>query len=195
MVINGILIYKYFMLIVMLNYAKLRNIEEKEKGSAMLTEVGADFYRIANQYINELEDRIEEEKIRNPSSKKILLIADELRNAKRLLESIFERREKKIVLAALSSARGGKSMPENLTREEKIFYEAMLGLFKENRKRIFESNKKEFLIVRVIKDIPQFMGSDMKKYSLKKEDVISLPYEVAQLLIKRGAAEEINPDF
>ncbi|KAA0000099.1 MAG: hypothetical protein FE047_02430 [Thermoplasmata archaeon] len=179
----------------MLNYAKLRNIEEKEKGSAMLTEVGADFYRIANQYINELEDRIEEEKIRNPSSKKILLIADELRNAKRLLESIFERREKKIVLAALSSARGGKSMPENLTREEKIFYEAMLGLFKENRKRIFESNKKEFLIVRVIKDIPQFMGSDMKKYSLKKEDVISLPYEVAQLLIKRGAAEEINPDF
>ncbi len=179
----------------MLSYAKLRNIEQKEKSSATLTEVGADFYRMANNFINELEERMEEEKIKNPSSNKIFLIADELRNAKRLLESIFERREKKIVLSALSAVRGGRGMPENLTREEKIFYEALLNLLKENRKRIFESNKKEFLIVRVIKDIPQFMGSDMKKYSLKKEDVISLPYDVAQLLIKRGAAEEINPDF
>ena len=179
----------------MLNYSKLRNIEQKEKSSPYLTDVGLDFYKEAAQHIRELEEKIEEEKIKNPASKKLILLADELRNTKRVWENIFERREKKIVLAALAAIRGGKAIPENLTREEKIFYESLLNLLKENRKRIFESHYKEYLIVRVLENIPQFVGSDMKKYSLSKEDVISLPVEVANILIQRGDAEEIKANF
>ncbi len=178
-----------------MNYSKLRNIEQKEKTSPFLTDVGLDFYKEAAQYIKELEEKIEEEKLKNPASKKLVLLTDELRNTKRIWENIFERREKKIILLALAAIRGGKTMPENLTREEKIFYESLLNLLKENRKRIFESHYKEYLIIRILKDIPQFVGSDMKKYSLKKEDVISLPAEVANILIKRGAAEEIKATF
>ncbi len=179
----------------MLSYSKLRNIEQREKASPFLTDIGPDFYKQAIQHIKELEERVEEEKIKNPASKKLVLLADELRNTKRVWENIFERREKKIVLAALSAVRGGKAIPENLTREEKVFYDALVSLLKEHRKRIFENQEKEFVIVRITEDIPQFVGSDMKKYSLKKEDVISLPPDVAKVLLARGAAEEIKADF
>ena len=117
-----------------------------------------------------MEERLEEEKRKNPASKKVSLIADEIRNTKRIWESIFERREKKIVLAALATVRGGKSMPENLTRENQP-------------------------VVKILENLPSFVGSDMKKYFLKKEDVISLPPEIADVLIKRKAAVEIKANF
>ncbi|HEC88483.1 MAG TPA: hypothetical protein ENI52_04110, partial [Thermoplasmata archaeon] len=126
----------------MLNYSKLRNMEQREKSTSLLLDIGADFYKQTAQYVKEIEDRLEEEKIKNPSSKKIVLLSDELRNTKRVWESIFERREKKIVLSALSFARGGKEMPKNLTREEKIFYDAMIEILKEHRKRVFENYEK-----------------------------------------------------
>ncbi|HHO57503.1 MAG TPA: hypothetical protein ENJ70_03015 [Thermoplasmatales archaeon] len=179
----------------MLNYTKLRNIEHKEKASAFLTTVGSDFYKEAARHIKQMEERLEEEKRKNPASKKVSLIADEIRNTKRIWESIFERREKKIVLAALATVRGGKSMPENLTREEKVFYDSLVHLMEEYRKKIFEQDEKDFVIVKILENLPSFVGSDMKKYFLKKEDVISLPPEIADVLIKRKAAVEIKANF
>ena len=67
----------------MLNYSKLRNIEQREKTSPHLTDVGIDFYKLAYEYVKELEEKIEEEKLKNPSSKKLLLLTDELRNTRR----------------------------------------------------------------------------------------------------------------
>ena len=179
----------------MLNYTKLRNIEHKEKASAFLTSLDASFYKEAARHIKQLEERLEEEKRKNPASKKVALIADEIRNTKRIWESIFERREKKIELAALAAARGGKAVPENLTREEKVFYDSLVHLMEDYRKKIFEQEEKDFMIVRILEDLPSFVGSDLKKYFLKKEDVISLPAEIADVLIKRKVATEVKQDF
>ncbi|HDN51164.1 MAG TPA: hypothetical protein ENG06_05260, partial [Thermoplasmatales archaeon] len=82
----------------MLNYSALRNIEQKEKTTSTLTQIDADFYRQALEHIQKLEERLHEEKMKNPAAKTLILLAEELRNTKRLWESIFERREKKIVL-------------------------------------------------------------------------------------------------
>jgi len=176
----------------MLTYSKLRNIEQNEKMSSSLTDIGIDFYKEAISYIKELEEKIEDERKREPASRKLMLLSDELRNTKRILNTIFERREKKIIMAALLAARAPRKPPENMTREERNFYEALLELIKENRKRIFEAKKKEFVILRILKNIPQFVGSDMKKYVLGKEDVICMPEDVAKILIERNAAEEIK---
>lgn len=175
----------------MLNYSALRNIEQKEKTTSTLTQIDADFYRQALEHIQKLEERLHEEKMKNPAAKTLILLAEELRNTKRLWESIFERREKKIVLAALSVARGGRARPEHLTREEKLFYESLIALLHEHRKRTLESTAQESQVVRIVKDIPQFVAGDMKTYDLKKEDVISLPGEVAQILIQRKVAEKL----
>jgi len=174
----------------MLTYEKLRNIDEMERRSAALTKIDADFYSQALRYIEEIERRLEKES----SPQKAIILSDELRNTRRLLQSIFERREKKIISYALLSAKTGKEVPQNLTNEEKIFYNEVLNVIKENRKKIFE-RRKDFVIVRIKKDIPSFVGSDMKNYILCKEDVICLPYNIAKLIIDRDAAEEINPNF
>ncbi len=179
----------------MLTYSKLRNIEQNEKMVSSLTNIGIDFYQEALSYIGELEEKIEDERRKDPASRKLLLLSDELRNTKRILNNIFERREKKIIMAALLAARATRKPPENMTREEKIFYENLVELLKENRRKIFELKKKEFLTIRILKNLPQFVGNDMKKYSLHKEDVISLPVEVAKILIERNAAEEIKPSW
>jgi len=209
------------------SYAKLRSLENMERQSPELTNIGNDFYKEVLKYIRELEKRFEEENNKNPHSKKIALISDELRNTKRIWKSIFERREKKILQAALSAARGGTHIPKFMTDQEKIFYENLLKILNENRKAILggkeveDTKKKEEsmkdsrrqgdknsdsetakakeekgnIIVRVLKDVPPFVGSDMKNYSLKKEDVITIPKDTAEILIKRKAAEEIKAEI
>jgi len=49
--------------------------------------------------------------------------------------------------------------------------------------------------LRITKDVPPFVGADMKKYSLKKEDIITMPEDTANILLKRGAAEEVKADI
>jgi len=119
------------------SYAKLRSLERMERQSPELTNIGNDFYRSAFEYIKELEKRLDEEMEKNPSSKKVTLISDELRNTRRIWESIFERREKKVVQAALSAARGGSHTPKSLTEQEKIFYKELLEILHKNRKAVF----------------------------------------------------------
>lgn len=178
-----------------LSYQKLRSIEQRERQSPNLINIGPDFYVSAFHYIKGLEKRLEEERGENPSSRKVVLITDELRNAKRVWESIMERREKKIIQAALSAARAGTSLPSSLTYQEKKFYEKIVALLVENRKTIFEGREKNVtergIIIRVLEDIPHFVAKDMKKYSLKKEDVIVLPKDIAEILIKKEAAEKV----
>ncbi|OYT61431.1 hypothetical protein B6U81_02955 [Thermoplasmatales archaeon ex4484_30] len=179
-----------------LSYQKLRSIEQRERQSPNLVNIGPNFYKRAFQYIQNLEKRLEEEQIKNASSRKVVVIADELRNTKRIWESIIERREKKIIQAALSAVRGGSSPPSSLTNQERKFYDKVVAILKENRKAIFEgkeeSDVKKGVIIRILKDIPHFVGKNMKKYSLKKEDVITLPEDMANILIKRGVAEKVT---
>ena len=48
-----------------------------------------------------------------------------------------------------------------------------------------------------MKNIPQFVDSNMRKYTLKKEDIISLPSEIADVLIQRKGVtfKKPSPDF
>lgn len=210
------------------SYAQLRNLERQERQSPELMNVGNDFYEGARRHIRELEERLEEEQAENPSSKKVLLISDELRNTRRIWESIFERREKKVVQAALSAARSGSHPPKHLTSQEKEFYHQLVTILEENRRVILEGKQEappkavdedraqppehrdstseskkqtpeedrppepEKVVLRILKAVPPFVGSDMKKYSLKEEDVVTMPRDMADILIEREAAEKIT---
>lgn len=48
-----------------------------------------------------------------------------------------------------------------------------------------------YKIVRILEDLPSFLGLDLKNYSLSKDDVVTLPEENALLLCKNKKAEEI----
>ncbi len=149
----------------------------------------------------------------------------EVENAKKLLEDIINRRQKKIVLSALSTVRG-QLPPSNLTDEERKFFDDIvnsLKSFKNNMEERFrsyeeiveekvEEAKKSIedlkpkeekiekpvikpngkLLVKILTDLPRFVGSDMQAYGpLKTGDVITLPEEIGKLLVTRKIAENI----
>jgi DNA replication factor GINS len=50
----------------------------------------------------------------------------------------------------------------------------------------------EYLVLRILEDIPTFAGPD-RDYRLSKEDVVTLPVTIARALIGKGKAVELTP--
>jgi DNA replication initiation complex subunit (GINS family) len=97
--------------------------------------------------------------------------------------------------------------------EEKQFYNELVAMINGARKTIFEKTqtqsappvekksspsenppeeKNKNPLVRVTVDIPAFVGPDMKTYLLKKQDILSLPKEIAEPLGKRGVVQPLK---
>jgi len=189
-----------------LNCEKLRQILEMERMERIrknrgLTKIDPDFYSNLTNYLNGLQKSFEEEYKINPTSSKTILLRDELNRAKNLSENIFEIREEKIVMASLSTIKGGKPDLSLMVKEEKTLYEDLLNVLKESRKIFSGMPEKEtktlnkpkigYTVVRALDSI-SFVGSDEKEYNLTLNDVVSLPNDTALLLCKTGKAKEIN---
>lgn len=198
-----------------INYRTLRKIQEIEKNSPVLSKLKPDFYKAFIGYLKILNKRLDLEK----SSQKQILIRDEIENIKKIGINIYENREKKILLAAISKARGGNPDLKNIIQEEKILFDSVYDLLLKLRKSALEieklpeekenkdikldetsvtKNKTEEIqknlnpIIRITQDIPEFVGTDRKKYNLRKNDIISLEDNMSNMLIKKGAAEKIK---
>ena len=199
-----------------INYKTLRKIQQMEKNSPALTELKSDFYYALSEYLENLNNRFEKEE----SSQKKTLIKDEIQNTKKIATNIYEQREKKILLAAVTKARGGHPDLKNMIETEKSLFDPVLDLMLKSRKEILAnetvdnhsenkkivetekkspSNEKEKEvqknsnpIVRVTEDIPEFIGTDKKKYNLRHNDIISLPEDMSNMLSKRGVVKKIE---
>jgi len=194
-----------------IDYKTLRRIQEMEKISPSLTKIETNFYSSVSEYLENLNDRLEKES----SNQKQMLLKDEIKNTNKIITSIYEKREKKIVLATISKARGGNPNLGNLVDLEKDMFESILKLMIQSRKQVLykelkrnirvekhvESKKKDEKkeikenskpIVRVVKDMPKFIGTDTKEYDLRKNDIVSLPDYMKDMLCKRGVVKEIK---
>ncbi len=191
-----------------INYKTLRRIQQLEKNQPLLTKIDINFYQQLSAYLKNLEKIVEKEE--NPQ--KIKLFNDEIQNTKKIAFSIYELREKKIVQAALSTVRSGKPDLKNLLDIEKKLYDSLVEQISISRKTIFEKKSEEIKknevkpekiekkekktntspIVRVVEDMPEFVGIDMKTYSLRKEDVLTLSKEMSDSLLKRGIIKQIK---
>jgi len=194
-----------------INYKTLRRIQEMEKKSPSLTRITPNFYNDLSNYLENLDDRLGKESL--PQKKMFLKV--EIKDTNKIVTSIYEMREKKILLATISKARGGNPNLKNLVDAEKDLFESTLNLMTQMRKQVLEKRskgrtetkkvvepKKEDRknegqenskpVVRVTKGIPRFIGTDMKEYNLRGGDVISLPADMRDMLSKRGVAKEIK---
>jgi DNA replication initiation complex subunit (GINS family) len=192
-----------------ISYKTLRRLQQGEQTSSVPTKINVDFYQGLSSYIKTIEQSVENEK--NPL--KLKLFADEAQNTKKIANSIYELREKKIVQAALATARGATPDLSNLLDIEKKLYDALVEQIAISRREIFEEpidrySKKQPAsplvvdqpkrdpntnpIVRVLEDTPEFIGTDEKTYLLCKEDVLSLPREMTEPLLKKGIVKQIK---
>jgi DNA replication factor GINS len=198
-----------------INYRTLREIQQMEKKSPILTELKSAFYIDISKFVEELKSRLQDES----SSQKLTLLNEEIENIQKIAINIYELRERKILLTAITKTRGGSPDIKNMTNTEKKLYESILNLLDTSRNNLFknESNEKEKIeneeksfqpkkidekpkennknpnpIVRVIKDVPEFIGTNEKRYNLRKNDILSLPEDMCEMLDRRGVIKKIN---
>lgn len=201
-----------------INYKNLRKIQQIEKESPTLTKIEPSFYTALSDYLKYLDSRLEKES----STQKQMLLKEEVQNTRKISTNIYEQREKKIILAAISKTRGGEPDLKNLVGVERNLFDSILQMMVQTREELLnkkirekeeektvesnvepkaENKKQEIItpkpqninpIVMVAKDIPEFMGTDANKYNLRKGDVLSLPKDMSDTLSKRDAVKEIG---
>ncbi len=190
-----------------ISYKALRKIQQQEKTLPLLTRIDQNFYKKFSEYLKNLQRIAENEE----NSQRIQLFNDEIQNTKNIALNIYELREKKIVQAALSRVRGGKPDLKNLLEIEKKLFDSLVEQIIVSRKELLEQKIEKKIktkstqvmgekekknntnaIVQVTQDTPEFVGTDMKTYSLRKNDVLTLPEEMSVPLLERGVVKQIK---
>ena len=122
-------------------FAKLREIQKKERANSSLARVGADFFKRTHKYIDSIRDVARGDPFSEES--------DLLKNVQRIATEICERREHKITDAAVMNIHRsyhlfkGKpkfdlrdTTPLNLTNEEEKLYYSLIETLKSHRQNI-----------------------------------------------------------
>lgn len=192
-----------------LSYKILRHIQQSEQKSPTLTHIQHDFYIKLQTYLQELNEIVTNEQ----DSKKQALYKDEQKNTAKIGQNIYELREKKIVQAALSKVRGAQPDLSNLLDPEKKLYDALVNLITTQRTQIQQTTRSSVEttpqsaqstpepteevhqttantnpIIHITETLPCFVGTNMQTYHLRKNDVLSIPPDMAKTLQKRKVA-------
>ena len=182
----------------LITYETIREVERMERNEE-LEKLPQGFFEAVNSWMNM-------KKSKTDASSLI-----EVENAKKSIDRIIASRMKKIVLGALLTTMKAKLPPANLTDSEREFFDDMVNVLKKYkgdmnekiigldevveekiqdvRKSIEDLKTKK---LKMLTDMPQFVGGDMKTYGpLKQGDELMVPEEIAKILLSRNAAEEI----
>ncbi len=175
-----------------IDYDELRRIHRLEKNTSKLVEVEDDF-------VDSLSVFVEGEKKKYIASLKNFSASDarEFTNLKRVIEEIFLMREKKLLNKALIAAHTKEVNEEKMAAEEKEIFRKLLRVVEEYfslYESLFgEKEKKESTLIslKILKDVPTFVGTDMKEYGPFSEgQSVELPSKIARLFVTRKIAEE-----
>ncbi|MDR2943884.1 MAG: hypothetical protein LBU81_02170 [Methanosarcinales archaeon] len=176
-----------------------------------LKPIPSDFYSTAAAAAQNLESEME--KIGRPRSVEFKMLEDELSGLVTDVETVFMKRAGKVVERATSGAFTNsknillkKDIDKLLPAEQELYEDVLQAIFKARAVLIADLTDAEsdgsshvsstaatvinenYVLVRILKDLPEFMGEDKRVYQLRAQDEVKLPAANANLLIKRGIA-------
>lgn len=181
-------------------YDRLFEAWKKEKENAEIQSLPRGFYADLAAYLRKIH---EGKRMLDERTVKGRLILGEEENVKRMAEDLVQARYEKLML---KTSKGEIVQATTLAEEEESLYKEatsqadsfqaftkklMQGrLTKESKAKIKPAS---VMVVRILQEIPEIIGADMKTYGpFKPEDIASLPKENARTLIKQGAAMEVE---
>lgn len=179
-----------------MNLEKLRRLQGRERRNDDLCDMDDDFFQEASAYLSELES------VAQDDTRKM----DELRNARRSLQGIFDRRVNKILNLVAASQEVDTDLGPMCPEERQLFsgLRDALDRHRERLQRIIDSpennnsdsddetDESGLKVVRVLEAVDDFVGTDGRSYRLEEDDVVALPAQSAEVLIETGSAEEIG---
>ncbi len=181
-------------------YDDIREVWKAEHENKELQQLRPSFYREVATYLKELATSATQANS-NPYLQS--LSEKEHANARNLLEDLFTLRLRKLVESSLR----GEPGPIHLLTDEEVVVAKQAGQVVSEHlevlKQILEGKlqagvglelaKEGRMLVRLLSDVPEIVGVDLKTYGpFKAEDVAYIPTENAIALIKQGAAKRIE---
>jgi DNA replication initiation complex subunit (GINS family) len=169
------------------------------KNDFSIEQISGQFYKEARNYLDELKARIETENVKK-NVRQVGRLTNELESSEKYLRKIIELRVSKILKARANNEK--EYIEGKLTPEEQIFYENISKLVKEFMDKLEHGE----IIVPVkeqeeVKEeegkkgvnVPVYIMQDVKGISLmgkavnlRKEDIITLPLQYAEVIEKQG---------
>lgn len=196
-----------------IGFGEISDVHRNERRSKVLTKLPGKFFKKAEEHLQRLRKEYDEES-RNPSNPKAMMLQDEIKKLDKRMQQIYEMRERKIALASLSGVKPdnmtqkdvalftdlteilanyrtgeGSRIPKARTskEEEKVVrpevIEAQTELVEEEP--VTGEDVQDSTVVQVLEDVPPFVDVD-NTYTLKKDDIITLPTQFANLLSSKG---------
>lgn len=172
-------------------FEDLRKVQLHEKNQPSLYALHEDFYTSFKQFLEAQRERLE----RDFSVES----AAAYQNAQKILREISRRREKKIFLKALGDFQAGQVGGEGLAQEEKELYTSLVKIISDYE-AVFSPPKApksasaaqfdDLVEIRIIADLPAFVGSRSQLGPFTASQVARVPREDAKLLVEQGAAQE-----
>lgn len=174
------------------SYEDIKSHLDTQKRSNKPVEISEKFYEKAQSYLAELREEYEEVHARDPASREVQILRDELFRAREALNDLFDLRAKRILSHALSE--DAEVGVNSLTPEERNLFNKVGEQVKAARSQALERAQRsnDYELVRVLDKVPSFTGADLRIYDLEPEDVVTLPDETADLLVGEGKAELIG---
>ncbi len=124
------------------SYEMLQDMLRSERRSNKLTPVQARFWHDVRAFLEEVMAMFREEQQKDPFSRRVMMVTDEVKHARNAAESIWALRERKMSLYALAQVREtSPQRPDGLTAEEQRIYDHILAALQAGRKSIIEGAK------------------------------------------------------
>ncbi|MDD1672648.1 MAG: hypothetical protein LUO82_06585 [Methanomicrobiales archaeon] len=195
---------------------ELRNIILNERESARLSEIPPDVFQITRHYLDELQEKVYHAK--DPLSEETRAVIEEIFSLRDTVQEIFQIRSRKILGLASARMEHGIDREEikKMLPPEATVYRKILDALEEARayyivageqlpiaeregggesarlQKITERPACEQMVVRMLTDVDSFMGVDGRIYTLKKEDVVTLPTINGEVLCDHHIALNIR---
>ena len=179
-----------------MDYDEVRRIHRLEKNSSQLVELGEDFMSELNAFLSS-----EREKYLSSLRNGSLRGTRDYTNLEEMVREILAIRERKVLNKALVASRTNEYSLDGMSVQEKELFKKVFSLlkdFKEKASVLFGSRAKKGsskekglkkLPIKILSDIPSFIGADMKEYGpFSAGQSVELPWKTAELLIQRKLA-------
>ncbi|MEE9151357.1 MAG: hypothetical protein V3U20_05930 [Thermoplasmata archaeon] len=139
-------------------------VYREEHKSTVLTKLPFEFYQRLANYLERLRESYLEERNKDPTSPKSMMLEDEYNKAQKRASQIYEHRERKIVLLALQAANGGKPNIKLMTEEEKNAFEVLVDTLSKNRSQIMLKREEDAC------ESETFLTKEQKPSEVKTDD-------------------------
>ena len=119
------------------SYEMLQDLLRAERRSNKLMAVPARFWPMVREFLELITQAFRIEQAKDPFSRKVMMLSDQVKNAKHAAESLWALRERKLAMLALAATRERK-VPDGITPDEGALYHDLVGMLEESRNRVFE---------------------------------------------------------